>query len=81
MIYVNVNHFMMDHIDNKQLPLPKKTDSQNMLQSNLLTFLYNQVSWKYKIKKNSNDSKDVVLLIPRQNDVVAVKCSGGTTIS
>ena len=52
------------------------SDSQAMLQWHFLAFLYNQVFWRYKIIKNSNDSKDSVLLIPHLNYMVAAKHLG-----
>ena len=53
-------------------------DSQDMLQQQLLSFLYNKSSWIYKILKDSNVSHNKNLLEPCQDDIVAIKLGGGT---
>ena len=53
-----------------------KSDSQELLQQHLLSFLYSEASWKFNVMKQSNVSHDKLLLEPEVNDVVAIKIAG-----
>ena len=53
-----------------------KTDSQQLLQQHLLSFLYSEASWKFNVMQKSNVSHDKHLLEPEINDVVAIKIAG-----
>ena len=53
-----------------------KSDSQQLLQQQLLSFLYSESSWRYNILSKSNVSRDKVVLKPMLNDIVAIKIDG-----
>ena len=53
-----------------------KTDSQQLLQQHLLSFLYSEASWKFNVMQKSNVSHDKHLLQPEINDIVAIKMHG-----
>ena len=46
-------------------------EAYNMDSKELLTFLYSESSWRYKILRDSNVSHDKHLLEPQQDEVVA----------
>ena len=53
-----------------------KSESQQLLQQQLLSFLYSESSWRYNILSNSNVSRDKVVLKPKPQDIVAIKTDG-----
>ena len=53
-----------------------KSDSQQLLQQQLLSFLYSESSWRYNILPKSNVSRDKVVLKPMLQDIVAIKIHG-----
>ena len=53
-----------------------KSESQQLLQQQLLSFLYLESSWRYNILSNSNVSRDKVVLKPKPQDIVAIKMDG-----
>ena len=53
-----------------------KSDSQQLLQQHLLSFLYSEASWKFNVMQKSNVSHDKHLLQPEINDIVAIKMHG-----
>ena len=53
-----------------------KSDSQQLLQQQLLSFLYSESSWRYNILSKSNVSRDKVVLEPMPNDIIAIKIHG-----
>ena len=55
-----------------------KTDSQQLLQQQLLDFLYSESSWRYKILSKSNVYHDKNVLRPQPQDIVAIKLANGT---
>ena len=57
-----------------------KSDSQDILQQELLNFLYSESSWKYKVLRDSNISRDKYQFEPQQDDVVAIKLGGGSDL-
>merc|ERR1712215_128118 len=54
-----------------------KSDSQQLLQQQLLDFVYSESSWRYKILSKSNVSHDENVLTPKPQDIVAVKLDNG----
>ena len=53
-----------------------KSDSQQLLQQHLLSFLYSEASWLYNVLSNSNVSHDKLVLEPEPNDIFAIKLHG-----
>ena len=53
-----------------------KSESQQLLQQQLLSFLYSESSWRYNILSNSNVSHDKDVLKPQPQDIVAIKMAG-----
>ena len=53
-----------------------KSDSQQLLQQHLLSYLYSEASWKFNIMSRSNVFHDKHLLQPEPNDIVAIKMHG-----
>ena len=50
-----------------------KTDSQQLLQQQLLDFLYSESSWRFKILSKSNVSHDKNVLRPHPQDIVIIE--------
>ena len=53
-----------------------KSESQQLLHQQLLSFLYSESSWRYNILSNSNVSHDKDVLKPKPQDIVAIKMAG-----
>ena len=59
-----------------QIILNLNHKSQQLLQQQLLSFLYSESSWRYNILPNSNVCHDKDGLKPQPQDIVAMKMAG-----